>query len=157
MAKLLSIVYKPLDAAQAEGAYTRDPLNEANLRAGHGIEGDRKGGNAYRQLNVMGEETIRSLEPAGYKTGRGELGENLVISGIDIESLPPGARLQVGDSAVVELLELRKPCNRFEAYQGRSLDEAVDRIGWMAAVVSSGDIAVGDSVTVLAAEPALAV
>jgi MOSC domain-containing protein YiiM len=157
MAKLLSIVYKPQGATPADGAYTRVPLNEALLSAGYGIEGDRKGGNAYRQLNVMGEETIRSLEPAGYKTGRGELGENLVISGIDIESLRPGTRLQVGDSAVVELLELRKPCNRFEAYQGRSLAEAVDRIGWMAAVVSSGGIAVGDSVTVLAAEPALAI
>src|SRR5688500_18934469 len=154
MAELVSIVYKPEDATPANRAFTRVPVQEAQLEAGYGIVGDQKGGNVYRQLNVTGAESIRSLEPAGYKTAPGQLGEQLVIAGFDIESLPEGTRLSVGDSAVIELLILREPCNRFESYQGRSLDGAVGKIGWMAAVISSGPIRVGDSVAVLAAEPA---
>jgi MOSC domain-containing protein YiiM len=156
MPELVSIVYKPEKDSPIEGAYYRVPRADALLIAGFGIEGDAKGGSPYRQLNIMGEETIRGLGPIGYRTGRGQLGENLVVAGVEIESLTPGTRLQIGASAVVELLELRKPCNRFEAYQGRSLQGAVDRIGWMAAVISGGPIAVGDSVAVLAPEPALA-
>ena len=58
---------------------------------------------------------------------------------------------------MIELLRLREPCNRFESYQGRSLDDAVNLIGWMAAVVSSGRIQIGDQVTVLSADAVLAV
>ncbi len=153
MAELVSIVYKPEDATPADGAFTRIPVQEARLEAGHGIIGDQKGGNVYRQLNVMGAESVRALAPSGYKTAPGQLGEQLVISGFDIESLPEGTRLRIGDSAVIELLQLREPCNRFESYQGRSLDGAVGKIGWMAAVVSSGSVRIGDGVTLV--EPAL--
>ena len=156
MAELVSIVYKPEGAPLASGAFTRVPAQDARLVAGYGILGDQKGGNVYRQLNVMGAESIESLAPAGYKTAPGQLGEQLVISGFDIESLPVGTRLRIGDSAVIELLRLREPCDRFESYQGRSLDGAVGKIGWMAAVVSSGVIRVGDSVVHLAADPVLA-
>ena len=156
MAQLVSIVYKPEDATPAEGAFTRLPIQEARLVSGYGIEGDDKGGNAYRQLNVMGLTSIAQLETAGYHTAPGQLGEQLVISDLDIEALPEGARLRIGDSAEIELLRLREPCERFESYQGRPREGAVGKIGWMAAVVASGRIRVGDSVTVLAPEPTLA-
>src|SRR5688500_2501574 len=153
MAELVSIVYKPEGATPASDAFTRVPAPEARLEAGYGIVGDQKGGNVYRQLNVMGAESIRSLAPSGYKTAPGQLGEQLVISGFDIESLPEGTRLRIGDSAVIELLQLRDPCNRFESYQGRSMDGAVGKIGWMAAVVSSGAVRIGDPVAMV--QPAL--
>ena len=156
MAELVSIVYKPGDAPLADGAFTRVHISEARLEAGYGIAGDLKGGNVYRQLNVMGAESIRSLDSSGYKTAPGQLGEQLVISGFDIESLPEKTRLRIGESAVIELLMLREPCNRFESYQGKSLEGAVGKIGWMAAVISSGIIRIGDSVAIEAAEPVLA-
>ena len=155
MAELISIVYKPENSPRDESAFTRIPRSEARLISDYGIDGDAKGGRRQRQLNIMSEETIRALEQAGYRTGQGQLGENLVISGLDIESLAPGTRLRIGDSAVVELLELRQPCSRFEACQGRSLDDAIERVGWMAAVVSSGEIRLADPVAILASEPAL--
>src|SRR5687767_12625427 len=149
MAELISIVYKPEDATPASGAFTRLPVQEARLEAGYGIVGDQKGGNVYRQLNVMGAESIGSLASDGYKTAPGQLGEQLVIAGFDIESLPEGSRVRIGNSAVIELLRLREPCSRFESYQGLSLDGAVGKIGWMAAVMSSGPIRVGDPVAIM--------
>ena len=66
MITVKSIVYKPKstsaghDAEHGDG-YLRQPLQEANLLEGYGIEGDRKGGNPNRNLNVMDEITQDEL------------------------------------------------------------------------------------------------
>jgi MOSC domain-containing protein YiiM len=157
MARVVSIVTKPEQAAPTQGAYTRVAVEEARLIAGTGIEGDQKGGNPWRQLNVMGLSSVNGLQADGFKTGPGQLGEQIVLDGLDIETLPVGTRLGLGDEAVIELLRLRDPCDRFESYQGLPLQGAIGRIGWMASVVSSGVVSTGDPVRVMEAEPALAV
>ena len=150
MAEIYSIVYKPERTPGEPKAFYRVPLDEANLIAGYGIEGDVKGGHPKRQLNVMSYETQEALKAEGFKAAPGELGEHLAIKGLDVGALAPGDRIQLGDSAVIEIMGLREPCERFEYAQDKPLEDAIARVGVMARVLTSGAIRVGDPVTAVA-------
>src|SRR5262249_20190988 len=107
MTQIASIVYKPEGIPDTENEYLRMYLDEANLIAGYGIEGDRKGGNPARQLNVMSYETLTILRGQGYYTEPGQMDEQIVVHQLDIESLPPGTQVQLGADAVIEVIKLR--------------------------------------------------
>ncbi len=147
-AKLISIVYKPASAPTAADAYTRMPVSAAELVLKHGIKGDIKGSTGSRQLNIMSAHIVENLNAEGYNTKPGALGEQLVIAGIDLEALPPGSLLTIGNQAQVEVVKLRTGCSKFERYQGHQESETVGRLGILAIVVTEGTIQVGDTVTV---------
>ena len=147
MISVVSIVYKPeSDVSDPENHYLRISLNTAKLVAGYGIQGDRKGGNPKRNLNIMSFETLESLHKEGFSTLPGQMGEQLVVQGIDVGTLVEGDQLQIGDHAYVEVVSHRTGCQRFEHIQGKSPQQAVGRMGIMAKVVTGGIIAVGDPV-----------
>ena len=152
MISVVSIVYKPeSDITDPENHYLRISLNTAKLVARYGIEGDRKGGNPKRNLNIMSYETLETLRKDGFSTLPGQMGEQIIIQGIDVGQLVEGAQLQIGDQACVEVVSHRTGCQRFEKIQGKSPQLAAGRMGVMAKVVTSGRIAIGDAVKVLQA------
>ena len=57
-----------------------------------------------RQVHLIHEELHADLAAAGFRVGPGELGENVTTRGIDLLSLPRGARLRLGDTAVVGIV-----------------------------------------------------
>ncbi len=142
---LASIVYKPKNAPKSADAFTRQPLTEATLVAGYGIEGDAKGGHPKRQLNIMSSCTMDALAAQGLKVQPGELGEQLIFDGLCVDDLAPGAQLSIAD-AVVEVVEARTGCDRFEHIQGTSKDSVRGQLGVIAKVVRGGRVAVGDEV-----------
>lgn len=148
MGRLSSIVYKPDGAAKAESAYTRIALEEAQLIAGYGIEGDTKGGRPERALNIMSAETLQALGGEGFQILPGQMGEQLIVAGVEVDTLSVGTQIQIGATACVELTLPRTGCNKFEAYQEKSPQLAAARMGMMANVVTGGPIRVGDTVTV---------
>lgn len=153
MSHIHSIVYTPASVREkSPDHYDRSPLNEATLIAGHGIDGDRKGGHPKRQLNVMCHETLQGLGGEGFRVAPGEMGEQIVISGLDLVDLPAGSRVQFGESAQIEIVEPRNGCDRFEHIQGKAPALAKRRLGVIARVVASGAIRVGDSVKVVEGE-----
>ena len=93
-------------------------------------------------------EILAELQAEGFKTSPGDLGEQIVISGIPAESLVPGARVRLG-SAVIEVTIPRTGCPRFEAIQGKTKQTAAGRLGVLARVIAGGEIAVGDEVEVV--------
>ena len=151
MAHIHSIVYQPTDQAYGERMddYIRVPLQQALLIANHGIEGDRKAGhNPIRQLNLLSLEWLTAVGPKGYKTEPGQFGEQIIVAGLAVESLEPGARLQLGNEACIEVTKSRTGCDRLELAQGRSI-EGLGSVGVLAKVLSGGTIRVGDPVTVI--------
>jgi len=146
MGELVSIVYKPQDAVSDAAGYGRTPLREARLVVGHGIDGDAKGGSPKRHLNLMAAEAVQTLADEGFCASPGQLGEQLILSGVAVDALPMGTRLQIGPSACVELTEPRTGCGKFERHQGKQKEEAAGRLGMMARVVAEGTIRVGDPV-----------
>ena len=149
MITIQSIVYKPKGVPVETDRYTRIPIQTANLVAGYGIEGDRKGGNPRRNLNVMDAETLIELRAEGYPTEPGTLGENLILSGIDLRTLPMDTHLRLGQDAVIKLLSARVPCQQLTPIDDRMPENVAGRVGIMCRVIESGTIHIGDPVEIL--------
>jgi MOSC domain-containing protein YiiM len=149
MAHIVSIVYKPANVEQKPAdRYARVPLERTLLVVGHGIEGDCKGGTKDRHLNIMLAELMSQLRDDGFRACPGELGEQIVLEGLQPDMLGAGARLQLGESAIVEIVEPRNGCARFVHIQKKTKESAKGKIGYMARVVQGGEIAVGDEVRI---------
>lgn len=151
MAHVASIVYRPLKSGRPQDRYERVPAERVQLAPFKGIVGDQKGGSGKRQLNIMRAETVAELGAEGYHVAPGELGEQIVLAGLEPAALTEGARLKLGE-AVIEVGILRTGCARFEMIQGKPRKESKGRLGVLATVVTGGEVAVGDLVAVLPAE-----
>jgi MOSC domain-containing protein YiiM len=150
MAHVVSIVYRPKGSGRPQERFSRVPAERVRLVEFRGIEGDMKNSATNRQLNVMRAETLAELGAEGFKVGPGELGEQIVVTGLDPAVLVEGARLSLGD-AVIEVGEPRTGCARFEMIQGKSRHDVAGRLGALATVVTGGEVAVGDVVELLSA------
>ena len=147
---VVSIVYTPRGTTprRPQGHYTRVPIERVELAEFKGIVGDLRGGAGKRQLNIMSAETLAELRAEGFRTGPGEMGEQIVVSGLDLMALPIGGRFRLG-GAVVEVTLPRTGCDRFEMIQGKPKGSVAGRLGVLARVVSGGAVAVGDAVELL--------
>src|SRR5437762_9839584 len=111
---------------------TKPMADTIRLLAGLGVEGDAhagatvkhlsrifKFGNApnLRQIHLMHSELFEELREAGFKVWAGLMGENITTRGVDLLSLPTGARLHLGNDAVVEVTGLRNPCRQLNKLQ----------------------------------------
>ncbi len=149
MSEIASIVFKPVGVDETPGEYLRVELNEAILVAGFGIEGDVKGGHPKRHLNIMTYETLANLRTQGFMTDPGQMGEQIVVRALDVNPLASGTRVQLGESAVIEVIEPRNGCDRFEKIQKHPRSEAAGQMGIIAKVITGGTIKVGDPVHIL--------
>lgn len=97
------------------------------------------------------------LNGAGFTVSPGRMGENVTTRGVDLLGLPTGARLHLGDSAVIEVTGLRNPCAQLDGIQPGLMKAALGRdersklirkAGVMGVVVGGGEIRPGDAVRV---------
>jgi MOSC domain-containing protein YiiM len=142
------------------------------LLAGLGVEGDAHMGATVkhrsrvaidpsqpnlRQVHLIHFELHAELRDAGFEVSPGELGENVTTCGIDLLGLPKGARLHMGDSAVIQVTGLRNPCVQLDAFQSGLLKQLVShdeqgniirKAGIMSVVLAGGEIHAGDRIDV---------
>jgi MOSC domain-containing protein YiiM len=157
MITIQSIVYMPCNEEDYDrfGPYLRLPLEEARLITDYGLEGDHKAGhNPNRQLNLIPTDWLAERKAEGYRTGPGEMGEQIILDGIAMADMSPGLQLRLGDEAVIELIKTRTGCERLDESQPQPIPSEIKLagIGYLAKIVQSGAIRVGDPVTVLLAE-----
>jgi MOSC domain-containing protein YiiM len=108
-------------------------------------------------VHLIHAELYDELRAAGFAVTAGQLGENVTTRGVDLLSLPAGARLRLGDAAVVEVTGLRNPCGQLNGIQP-GLKEAtlgedghgklVRKAGVMGVVVAGGEVRPGDAIRV---------
>jgi MOSC domain-containing protein YiiM len=147
---VVSIVYTPRDVAvrKPQDRFARVSVERVTLVEFCGIDGDAKGGTGDRQLNVMLAEFVAELGTEGFKTAPGELGEQIVLAGLDVATITKGTHLKIG-AAVIAVGIPRTGCARFELIQGKTRQSAAGRLGFLATVVTGGEVAVGDAVEAL--------
>lgn len=63
-----------------------------------------------RQVHLIPSELFEALRVDGYALRAGDLGENILTAGLDLEALPLGTILKLGAQATIELTGLRTPC-----------------------------------------------
>ena len=148
--------------------------NEEGIRllAGLGVEGDAHLGRTVkhrsrvardpcqpnlRQVHLIHEELHDELRVRGFEVRPGDMGENVTTRGIDLLGLPTGARLRLGDEAIVEITGLRNPCVQLDRFQPGLMAAVLDRdengglvrkSGVMGVVLAGGDVRPGDAITV---------
>jgi MOSC domain-containing protein YiiM len=149
------------------------PLAEAiTLLPGLGVEGDAHAGVTVqhrsrvaadpsqpnlRQVHLIQAELFAELAAQGFAVAPGALGENVTTEGIDLLSLPVGARLRLGTTALVEVAGLRNPCAQIERFRpgllaavlGRDpAGRLVRKAGIMGVVLAGGVVRPGDRIGV---------
>ena len=161
-------------AVSRSGKHTLVKPNEECIRllVGLGVEGDAHMGTTVkhrsrvardpsqpnlRQVHLIHAELHDELRAAGLAVAAGQMGENVTTRGVDLLGLPTGARLRLGDDAVVEVTGLRNPCVQLDRFRPGLMAATLDRdaegrlirkAGIMGVVVSGGEVRPGDSVEV---------
>ena len=161
-------------AVSRSATHTLSKSNEERitLRAGHGVEGDAhagvtvkhrsrilKFGNTpnLRQVHLIHHELFEELRAAGFSVRPGQMGENVTTEGVDLLNLPKGARLHLGEAAVIEVTGLRNPCRQLDKLQSGLMAATLAhdvagnlqrKAGVMAVVLSGGEVKNGDPILV---------
>jgi len=108
-----------------------------------------------RQVHLIHAELHDELREAGYEVAAGQMGENITTRGVDLLSLPYGARLHLGDEAIVEVTGLRNPCAQLDRFRpglmaavlGRDeTGNLIRKAGVMGVVLIGGDVRPGDAI-----------
>lgn len=152
--------------------FSKTPRMWIRLLAGLGVEGDAHQGTTVkhrsrvardpsqpnlRQVHLLHAELLDELASRGFRVGPGDIGENVLTRGVDLLSLPTGALLRLGETAVVEITGLRNPCIQLNRFRPGLMDAVLDRdtdgalirkAGVMAVVRSGGDVRPGDPIAV---------
>jgi MOSC domain-containing protein YiiM len=111
---------------------------------GHGLEGcaHARAGTKRQVLFASAQH----LDALGVEHGR--IRENFTIEGADVHEWPVGQRLRVG-AAEFEITMVCDPCSRMDEIRPGLQEELDGKRGMLARVVSSGEVAAGDDVTLL--------
>lgn len=120
------------------------PLRSRSLTLveGLGIEGDHHARpRSSRQVLLMAEENCDA-----FGLGPGEVRENVVTRGIDLQNLPAGTLLEIG-TATVEITKDCEPCSFIDGIRPGLRVRMQRRRGMLARVVRGGEIRVGDEIT----------
>jgi hypothetical protein len=161
-------------AVSRSPSHTMSKPNEEGIRLleGLGVEGDAHQGETVkhrvrvrrnplepnlRQVHLIHAELYDELGQAGFTVSAGQMGENVTTRGLDLLGLPVGARLYLGDSAIVEVTGLRNPCHQLDGIQPGLMEATLDRdpegnlvrkAGIMGIVVEAGTVRPGDGIRV---------
>ncbi len=156
----------------ATHSFSKPNVPVIRLLAGLGVEGDAHLGETVRhrsrvavdpsqpnlrQVHLIAVELLGMLQAAAHAVAPGALGENVTTQGIDLLALPAGSRLQLGETAVVEVTGLRNPCAQIEHFQPGLLAQVLGRdgegrlvrkAGIMGVVLAGGPVRAGDAISV---------
>ena len=124
-------------------------IEESQLVENFGLEGDAHAGDWHRQVSFLAVESINKMRDKGLDVTFGDFAENIATSGIDWPSLPIGTKVQLGDSAVVEVTQIGKECIKKCAIYYQAGDCIMPREGVFAKVLTGGAIRCGDTLKII--------
>ena len=142
MGKLLAICTSAARGTQ------KAPVPSALLKADWGIEGDAHAGCWHRQVSMLSVEKIEAFRARGAEVDFGAFGENLVVEGFDLRTLPVGTRFSMGE-AVIEMTQIGKECHSHCVIYHKMGDCIMPREGVFAKVLEGGTIKVGDEMHIV--------
>jgi MOSC domain-containing protein YiiM len=109
-----------------------------------GLAHDAHAGDWHRQVSLLAQESIDTMQGHGVVLQPGDFAENITTRGLALVTLPIGTRLRIGDTVVLEVTQIGKECHL--ACEIRKLvgDCIMPREGIFARVVTPGLITAGD-------------
>ena len=110
-----------------------------------------------RQIHLVARELLEELSLKGFKVNPGEMGENVLTSGIDLINLPKDTILHLGPSAQVLITGLRNPCYQLDGIQNGLMQAVLDKdesgnlirkAGIMGIILEGGTVVTDDDIRV---------
>ena len=123
-------------------------VNEANVIEDFGIEGDAHAGKWHRQVSLLALEKIEDFRLKGANVDFGAFGENLVVEGIELNKLPIGQRIKIGE-VDLEVTQIGKKCHDKCAIFYQVGECIMPTNGIFTKVIKGGKIKVGEECTLL--------
>lgn len=154
-------------------AFSKECQPEITLLEGLGVEGDTHLGVTVqhrsrvakdptqpnlRQVHLIHAELLEELALKGFHVAPADMGENILTKRVDLLALPRGARLHLGERAIVEVTGLRNPCKQINDFQKGLMQAVLDydadgrlirKAGVMAIVLKGGRVCPGDKINVV--------
>ncbi len=130
----------------------KTPRDSVRLLPDYGIEGDAHAGKWHRQVSLLSYEEIEKFWEKGADIAFGAFGENVVLSGIDLKTLPVGTRLRI-EECLLEVTQIGKACHSHCAIFKTMGDCIMPREGIFAVVLEGGEIRPGMVAQMIPAAP----
>jgi MOSC domain-containing protein YiiM len=106
-----------------------------------GVEGDHHARpRSSRQVLLMAEENCDA-----FGLSPGEVRENITTRGLDLQNLPPGTVLSIGD-ARLEITKDCEPCSFIDGLRPGLRAQMERRRGMLARVLQGGEVRIGDEI-----------
>ena len=126
----------------------KSETDSVELRPDWGIEDDAHAGKWHRQVSLLSYEKIEDFKARGADVVNGSFGENIIVEGFDLKSLPIGTRFRSGDT-VLELTQIGKECHAHCAIYHKMGDCIMPREGVFCKVIEGGTIRPGDDIEII--------
>lgn len=122
-------------------------ISEAKFIEDFGIENDAHAGKWHRQVSLLEFNKIDEFRKKGADVDFGAFGENLVIEGIELHTLPIGQQIKIGD-VLLEVTQIGKKCHdKCQIYY--QVGECImPKNGIFTKVLKGGIVKVGDECTI---------
>ena len=122
-------------------------VGQAEIIENYGLKDDAHAGNWHRQVSLLSYEKIEEFKALGAPVEDGSFGENLIVEGIDLRTLPIGTKLRC-NQILMEVTQIGKEC-----HHGCAIAQAVGKCimpteGIFAKVLEGGTVKVGDQITI---------
>lgn len=123
-------------------------VDEAVLIEDFGIENDAHAGKWHRQVSLLALEKIEDFKNKGAEVDFGAFGENLVVEGIELNKLPIGQKIKVGET-LLEVTQIGKKCHDKCAIYYQVGQCIMPSNGIFTKVLKGGKVKIGDECVLL--------
>jgi len=125
----------------------KTPVESAEFRADFGIVSDAHAGDWHRQVSLLLDSDIESLRESGLdELSDGDFAENIIVSGVDINSFGLGTKLRLGGDVLLSISQIGKVCHTPCRIFYLAGDCIMPRLGIFARVEQGGKVRTGDPV-----------
>lgn len=117
------------------------------VKKDHGIVGDAHAGNWHRQLSLLADESVDTMRGKGVELQPGDFAENILTRGIELNTLPVGTVLRVGETRL-QVTQIGKECHNDCEIRRLVGTCVMPTKGIFAIVLDEGTIRPGDTISV---------
>lgn len=117
------------------------------VKRDHGIVGDAHAGNWHRQISLLADESVDTMRGKGVELQPGDFAENILTRGIELNTLPVGTVLRVGETRL-QVTQIGKECHNDCEIRRLVGTCVMPTKGIFAIVLDEGTIRPGDTISV---------
>lgn len=117
------------------------------VKKDHGIVGDAHAGNWHRQISLLADESVDTMRGKGVELQPGDFAENILTRGLELNTLPVGTVLRVGETRL-QVTQIGKECHNDCEIRRLVGTCVMPTKGIFAIVLDEGTIRPGDTISV---------